>query len=531
MFAVSVRMPQGAAVAVEVAPHSTAADVMAKVRAKLSGVRFRDEVTQKEVELFSFGAGLHCSVDGSPWRPSRKQERAHGALHPVHQVELDGRLLRLGGRGCEGVTLPRAPDRAQEARLLARLRRVLDHSKARHNLPRRAPPSAGPASSPVAGLDAGSNSGGRRRELTALDGHEGWTAPGSGYVHQASCGGDCGDCCRPRAQPAQSDGALLRGAAARGDCAAIAQQLRRGTPVDAAAGPSGMSPLHFAARHGHEPAVRLLLSVGAYARLPDRDGLTPADHARSAGHTGCAALLANALRPCGESFPGEWQHPASPGRAGPRAVRQQREAQGARRSTTGAQGAPQLSQRPWLPGEEVAVIQDASTLEAECRENWAGWCTRKAFCAGKSGVVADARPAADQAPLVLVAFDPDAAAGAGEWWLPASALRSPPGLHDAGDGLPLSSPRAASPRRGLLHHPPSPRMDEQWRLLFAGRELRDWESMAECGVAQGDALQLLRRGGGYRVWGAGGQPPHAAPRRPPLDALSPPRFTELGFDF
>ena len=51
------------------------------------------------------------------------------------------------------------------------------------------------------------------------------------------------------------------------------------------------TPLHEAAREGHAMIVRLLLTAGADRTVRDREGLTPLERARAAGHREVCALL------------------------------------------------------------------------------------------------------------------------------------------------------------------------------------------------------------------------------------------------
>lgn len=44
----------------------------------------------------------------------------------------------------------------------------------------------------------------------------------------------------------------------------------------------------------HQEIVRLLVAAGADVRLADREGVTPLEHARRAGHAEIAAILAAA---------------------------------------------------------------------------------------------------------------------------------------------------------------------------------------------------------------------------------------------
>jgi uncharacterized protein len=53
-------------------------------------------------------------------------------------------------------------------------------------------------------------------------------------------------------------------------------------------------PLHYAAKHGREDIVRLLLAGGANPRARDHRGRTPAALALAEGHSGVAALLVRA---------------------------------------------------------------------------------------------------------------------------------------------------------------------------------------------------------------------------------------------
>jgi ankyrin repeat protein len=51
------------------------------------------------------------------------------------------------------------------------------------------------------------------------------------------------------------------------------------------------TPLHEAARAGHDKIVQLLLALGADRGILDRDGKTPLDRATEGGHAAAAVLL------------------------------------------------------------------------------------------------------------------------------------------------------------------------------------------------------------------------------------------------
>jgi ankyrin repeat protein len=68
--------------------------------------------------------------------------------------------------------------------------------------------------------------------------------------------------------------------------------LDRGAMIDAQEDTQGYTPLIWAAHRGHTETVTVLLRRGADSTLPDRAGLSAAQHAAEQGHPEVTALLA-----------------------------------------------------------------------------------------------------------------------------------------------------------------------------------------------------------------------------------------------
>ena len=66
--------------------------------------------------------------------------------------------------------------------------------------------------------------------------------------------------------------------------------LNCGTEVDVTSG-KGMTPLHYAAKAGHENVCALLVDRGAGIEEKDEDGSTPLHFAALGGHVSVCALL------------------------------------------------------------------------------------------------------------------------------------------------------------------------------------------------------------------------------------------------
>ena len=66
---------------------------------------------------------------------------------------------------------------------------------------------------------------------------------------------------------------------------------------------TGATPLHFAARKGHESTVKLLLELSADAAVLDNQGKSAADTAAENGFTAIADLLASSVEPEAEPTP------------------------------------------------------------------------------------------------------------------------------------------------------------------------------------------------------------------------------------
>ena len=76
------------------------------------------------------------------------------------------------------------------------------------------------------------------------------------------------------------------------------QLLEKGAAVEAKDG-VGRTPLLWAAKNGHEGAVRQLLGKGVAVEAKDGDGRTPLLWAAEKGHEGVVRLLKCRLRPPG----------------------------------------------------------------------------------------------------------------------------------------------------------------------------------------------------------------------------------------
>ena len=67
--------------------------------------------------------------------------------------------------------------------------------------------------------------------------------------------------------------------------------LSHGADPNARENGDNVTPLHLAAAHGLLESVRILLDAGADPSIPDGDGVTALEHARSRGYDEIAALL------------------------------------------------------------------------------------------------------------------------------------------------------------------------------------------------------------------------------------------------
>eukprot|EP01059_Diplonema_ambulator_P022502 TRINITY_DN37803_c0_g1_i1.p1 TRINITY_DN37803_c0_g1~~TRINITY_DN37803_c0_g1_i1.p1 ORF type:complete len:208 (+),score=68.23 TRINITY_DN37803_c0_g1_i1:92-625(+) len=165
-----------------------------------------------------------------------------------------------------------------------------------------------------------------------------------------------------------------------------------------------------------------------------------------------------------------------------------------------------LTSQPWVVGMTVQVSPERDAVERLCRSSWSGWSRKKEKAVGQRGVVLTIRkPDEDSVhgSLLELSFDD------GErFWFPSKALVSP-----FGRGEEKTVYAATNDQR-------TPESSLRWRVIFAGRELKDHEVLWETGVGNTDTLQLLRGDGGYEPWGAIKQ--KASPSRPPRDSTELP---------
>ncbi|KAG2118488.1 hypothetical protein DEU56DRAFT_904970 [Suillus clintonianus] len=137
-------------------------------------------------------------------------------------------------------------------------------------------------------------------------------------LHSAAVSGDIGlvQFALNHGQPVNSvlDGVLpLHAACAGGNDLVVNLLIKHGADVNASrlprrysdrsrdcaaapiVGPSGATPLHFAAANGHASVVRTLLIHGAHPNRPDKHGITPEVVARQNGWIECADILASEI--------------------------------------------------------------------------------------------------------------------------------------------------------------------------------------------------------------------------------------------
>jgi ankyrin repeat protein len=72
--------------------------------------------------------------------------------------------------------------------------------------------------------------------------------------------------------------------------------ISRRAPVNTRQAGEGLTPLHYAAAHGHEDIVRQLLKRGADIAAKNSDGKTPLMMAEERGHASLVALLSKSIR-------------------------------------------------------------------------------------------------------------------------------------------------------------------------------------------------------------------------------------------
>ena len=80
-------------------------------------------------------------------------------------------------------------------------------------------------------------------------------------------------------------------AANHGQRELVLQFLGEGADFEEKGGTTQCTPLHIAARHGHEDTVRLLLECGACANVEDSHGETPLHDAAYTGRARVARML------------------------------------------------------------------------------------------------------------------------------------------------------------------------------------------------------------------------------------------------
>eukprot|EP01064_Diplonema_japonicum_P003671 TRINITY_DN12363_c0_g1_i1.p1 TRINITY_DN12363_c0_g1~~TRINITY_DN12363_c0_g1_i1.p1 ORF type:complete len:495 (+),score=84.73 TRINITY_DN12363_c0_g1_i1:587-2071(+) len=475
-FQLYLKMPSGQKLSFEALSHDSVADVKNKVRMKLKGVVFEDDVTKRTVELFTFGRGLMCTVNLSRWNSTAKEPLAR-----IMEVELDGRLLRLGGAGHPGVALPKLA-RSEHKQFITRLRNMLEDGRVTHNIP------------PPIGLhhehDRTSHAKKEPRDVLLLSGATGHQYANDRYIHNPSCSGLCGGRCYPAGQPAQSWGALFRGAAARGDVQEVKRLLSAGTRPDETSDATGKSALHHAARHGHKEVVRVLLAAGCYGSFPDKEGNTPAECARLNKHTEVQKMIEASMKyslsPTNTKNP-KWL------------LRDLRHSH--------SKDMTDLTSQPWVVGITVQVSPNREEVEKLCRAAWAGWSKRKEQFVGQRGVILTIRnPTEDSTngALLEVSFDEG-----DKFWFPAKAVVSPYGRGEERSVYAATNNQKTA--ESLV----------KWRVLFAGRELEDRETLWETGIQNYDTLQLLKGDGGYEPWGAVNTLSHNT-TRPPRDGMELP---------
>ena len=84
------------------------------------------------------------------------------------------------------------------------------------------------------------------------------------------------------------------------DVEGVQQALEEGHNIDQFQGPNGMTMLHVAAGSGAADVTRLLIESGMDPLAPNKDGVTPLDMARHAGHPTVATMIENAIRDASE---------------------------------------------------------------------------------------------------------------------------------------------------------------------------------------------------------------------------------------
>ena len=483
-FQLGLKVPDGRLLAFEASSHDSIRAVKEKITMKFRGVTFTDDVSRKFVEIFTYGNGIMVHVDGISWG---KPTGSDGA-EIITRVDVEGRMIRLGGKGLGGVTLPRLP-RTEQRQLIARIRDVLEEARVSHNLP--PPVTLKEDSSLVQDAASVSNKTTQQRDVLLLNGVVATRfggKQGTGYVHLKTCTGKCGGRCYPMGQGSKAWGALLRGAAGRGDAGEVRRLLAAGTNPEDTSEQSGACALHFAARHGHTLVCELLLAAGSYSSFTDSSGSTPLDIARRHRHTACIALLEKAMNPCGDRFPGNGKHPLAPGASAVNADSQQwpswllKDIRHAH-----SKDMTDLESIPWAEGNEVHVMRDPIKLEALCRDSWAGWSKKKADTANMHGTVTKVkrhRPGETlrNGVLLEVLFE------SGErYWYPSRSVISDEQEREED----VEAVRKATVTQATADS------IVKWRIVFSGNVLRDHETLWEVGVSDGDVLHIQKDNSGY----------------------------------
>ncbi|KAJ9446067.1 hypothetical protein DIPPA_17014 [Diplonema papillatum] len=496
IFKLVLRLPEGKRLHFDANSHDTISGVKKKIVMKLSGVVFEDEALRRTVELYTYGNGLHCTIDGVRWDAGEGEDTGQ-----IGKVEMDGRLLRLGGKEHGGVTIPKL-SKAAHQKLMSRIRDTLEAGRVAHNVP---PPMSLHRDKERREQKPAAGSPGSRTELTLLSGEKAAKFAHDAYVHTVRCSGNCGSVCFPGGQPTQSWGALVRGAAARGDMPELKRLIASGAPLEDGSDATGMTPLHHAARYGHAAAVKLLLEAGCYALSLDSENRTPHDYAARQQDRQVIDLLARYAHPTGSTFSGVCKGKTSPGVFADAAEAQNYPRwvlKDLRQARPGEM--TDLSSQPWAPGIPVTVLQDVDKVESLCRSSWAGWGARKSEFVGQRGTVMKVRTS-EKLVLLEVLFDTN-----DRYWFPGQALVSPFGKGEERDVI-----------AGTVTQQ-SAEAETKWRLVFSGKDLEDWETLWQTGVADGDTVHLLKASGGYSMWGAASVSLDGSPSRPPRDAVSLP---------
>ena len=484
-----LKVPDGRLLMFEVWSHDNIRAVKEKIAMKLRGVTFLDDTCKRTVELFTYGNGLMCTVDGVYWG-----QRTHDGVERIFRVEVEGRLIRFGGKGLGGVTMPRLATKEDQRKLLARVRDVLEDARATHNLP---PPVSLAGTNSLVQYTSSVQEADKGRDVLLLNGviasrysDNGYT----GYVHVKTCSGKCGGRCYPAGQGSKSWPSLMRGAAARGDAREVRRLLSAGTDPEATSSDAGMSALHFAARHGHREVVELLLAAGAYARLPNKAGHSPVDLARQHKHPSIVRLLEERGNPLGQSFPGQGRHRLAPGVSGsdadaaewPTWLRRDLNKAHPKEMTD-------LESVPWAEGIEVQVRHGAQ-VEEWCREAKAGWSRPKQALLGKTAVITKVRrqPLGERSRhgvLLELLFDQKTNE---RYWFPSRAVSSDdPAVRTANEEEEAIRQAKATARGATADN------ITKWRVVFNGVMVRDADIVWETGIGDGDTVHLVKDNHGY----------------------------------